>query len=95
MAAVGIRGDVPAYPPAASAAGEGGVVMLELVVGVDGKVVDAKVLADGSTIAADSPLALNTLQAAREWTLEPATENRVPVQGTVRVPVKFEPDPAD
>ena len=68
--------------------------MLELVVGTDGKVVDAKVLADGSTVAVDSSIAQNTLAAARAWTLDPATENGVAVQGTVRVPVRFEPDPA-
>ena len=95
MAAVGIRGEVPAYPAAANEAGEGGVVMLELVVGTDGKVVDAQVLADGSTIAADSSIAQNTLAAARKWTLEPATKNGVAVQGTVRVPVRFEPDPVE
>ena len=92
MAAVGIRGAVPAYPAEANSAGEGGTVMLEIVVGTEGEVVDAKVLEDGTTVATDSSIARNTLEAARQWTFQPAMEDGVAVQSMVRVPVRFEPD---
>lgn len=91
MAGEGIQGQVPAYPEAAAQAGEGGMVMLKVLVGTDGSAREVQFVADKSTVAADSEIARNTLQVAGDWKFQPARENGKPVEGWVMVPVKFEP----
>lgn len=77
---------VPAeYPPAAREAGREAAVDLELVVGADGKVVDARVLTpagDGFDEAA--------VAAARAFQFRPATRGGVPVAVKIRYRYVFE-----
>ena len=94
MAAVGIQGEVPAYPKAAADAGQGGLVMLRAFVEVDGSVREVSVDGAGSTVAADSDFARNSVAAAAKWKFQPAMKDGKPVPGWVMVPVRFEP-PAD
>lgn len=82
----------PPYPASALAAGEGGVVMLTLRVGTDGRVVEAVYDADGSTVGESSALVQAARDAAMQWQLEAAVEAGRPVESLVRVPVRFEPD---
>lgn len=81
----------PKYPADAVAAGQGGRVVLKLLVGTDGHVREAVV--ERSEPAGVFNAA--TLEAAKTWVLQPARENGRPVEGWVRVPVEFEvPAPA-
>jgi TonB family protein len=84
----------PAYPASALAAGEGGVVMLKLRVGSDGRVLESRFDAEGSTVAEDSPLVGAAREASMKWLLGPAMEDGIAVEGWVQVPVRFDPDPA-
>lgn len=92
MAAVGIQGDVPHYPDASADAGEGGMVMLKLRVGSDGSVQELQYVAESSTLPEDSALVRSTLDAAKEWRIDPPIQGGKPVAGWVLVPVRFEPD---
>lgn len=92
MAAVGIRGDVPHYPEASSVAGEGGTVMLKLLVGPDGSVQDMLYVAESSTLPEDSTLVRSTMAAAAKWKLDPPTREGRPEAGWVLVPVRFDPE---
>lgn len=94
MAAVGIAGPAPDYPKAAADAGQGGTVMLKVLVGTDGAAREVQFVADKSTVAADSELARNSVDAALKWTFEPRREDGKPVEAWVMVPVRFEPPAA-
>ena len=91
MAAIGIEGEVPAYPKAAAEAGEGGMVMLRVLVGTDGAAREVHFVPEKSTVAADAEITLSTLEVARGWKFSPAMKDGQPVEGWVLVPVKFEP----
>jgi len=78
----------PRYPAEAAAAGQGGRVVMKLLVGVDGRVRD--VVVEHSEPAGVFDAA--AVEAARGWTLTPARKGGVPVEGWVRVPVDFQPD---
>jgi TonB family protein len=77
-----IRDVAPHYPEAARQANVSGVVILQLSVGVDGTVTDARVLR--SIPAFDAA----ALEAVRQWQYEPTVLNgqAVPVSVTVTVP---------
>ena len=78
-----IRRVPPAYPQIAQAAKVEGVVIVELLVGVDGTVKSARVL---------RPLPLldqAALDAVRQWQFAPTLLNGVPVEVIMTVPVKF------
>ena len=94
MAAVGIQGEVPDYPAASSDAGEGGMVMLKLLVGADGSVQDMQYVAESSTLPEDSALVRSTMEAAAKWKLDPPTKDGKAVSGWVLVPVRFDPPKA-
>lgn len=73
----------PVYPPAAKAAGVQGVVIIEAVIGADGKVADAKVLRsvpdlDGAAVA-----------AVKQWEFTPTLLNGKPVPVVMTVTVNF------
>jgi len=73
----------PAYPAAAKAAGVQGVVIIEAVIGADGKVADAKVLRsvpdlDGAAVA-----------AVKQWEFTPTLLNGKPVPVVMTVTVNF------
>lgn len=94
MAAVGIQGEVPRYPAESSKAGEGGVVMLKLLVAADGSVQELQYVAESSTLPQDSALVRSTMEAAAKWKLNPAMKDGQPEAGWVLVPVRFEADPS-
>ena len=90
MATVKILKEVkPAYPPEAKAAGEHGVVLLEAVVGVDGKVSDVEVLRPVSR-ALDAA----AKEAVSQWEFEPARSGDRPVRVRLTVAVRFNFDPS-
>ena len=94
MAAVGIQGDVPDYPEAMAEAGEGGMVMLKLLVGADGSVQEMQYVAESSTLPEDSTLVRSTMEAAAKWKLNPPTKDGKAESGWVLVPVRFDPPTA-
>ncbi|KFL35805.1 TonB family protein [Arenimonas donghaensis] len=91
MAESGIVGEAPSYPKAAADAGQGGVVMLRVLVGADGKAQDVQVDPDKTTVPADSALARSAADAAGTWSFNPAMKDGKAVPGWVMVPVRFEP----
>ncbi|WP_374601168.1 TonB family protein [Arenimonas sp.] len=91
MAAVGIEGEAPAYPEAAANAGEGGMVMLNVLVGLDGRAEEVRFVPEKSTVAEDSEIARNTMQVAAGWKFQPGVEDGKPVRRRVLVPVRFDP----
>lgn len=91
MAESGIKGTAPAYPKAAADAGQGGMVMLRVLVGTDGKAQKIEFDAKESTVPVGSELIKSALAAAETWTFNPAMEDGKVVPGWVMVPVRFEP----
>lgn len=91
MAESGIQGTAPAYPKASADAGQGGVVMLRVLVGTDGQAQEVEVDAEKSTVPADSELARSAVDAAGKWNFQPAVKDGRTVPGWVMVPVRFEP----
>lgn len=75
----------PVYPFAARKRRRQGVVLVQLDVGVDGRV-DRVVLLESSGDSALDEAAMATLG---RWRLRPASENNRPVPGRVEVPVRF------
>ncbi len=73
----------PTYPDLAREAGVDGTVMVQALVGKDGRVKDTKVvksipMLDGSAVA-----------AVKQWVFKPALSNNKPVAVWVAVPVRF------
>lgn len=89
--AEGLAGPVPAYPKELVAAGEGGVVMLRVLVGADGKALRSEYHAKGSTVPETSPLVKSAIDSSLQWTFRPAVEEGRAAEGWVEVPVRFEP----
>jgi TonB family protein len=73
----------PHYPPEAQALGMRGIVILELVVGPDGKVVSARVT------RSVPPFDDAALSAAREWEYEITKVEGKPVSVILTVPIEF------
>ena len=73
----------PHYPPEAQAVGMRGIVILELVVGPDGKVVSARVT------RSVPPFDDAALSAAREWEYEITKVEGKPVSVILTVPIEF------
>ena len=73
----------PHYPPEAQAVGMRGIVILELVVGPDGKVVSARVT------RSVPPFDDAALTAAREWEYEITKVEGKPVSVILTVPIEF------
>lgn len=81
-----INNPPPSYPGEAVRNGLTGTVMLEILVGVDGKPLEVSVVRSSGHRVLD--------QAARRvvlsrWTFQPALENGQPVQARGRVPIEF------
>jgi protein TonB len=75
----------PVYPINARRLRVEGTVLLNVLVGTDGRVREVKVLeADGGKLL--SPAAVD---AVRQWTFSPATRNGQPVQCWHKVPIRF------
>ena len=78
----------PVYPQIARAAAVQGVVILELVIGEDGAVSNARVLR--SIPLLDQP----ALDAVRQWRYEPTLLNGVPTPVIMTVTVNFSLPPS-
>lgn len=80
---VPVKKVAPAYPEAARAAGLEGTVIVQALVGKDGRVKDMKLAQ--SVNGLDAP----ALVAVRQWEFQPATRDHKPVAVWVAVPVEF------
>lgn len=78
---------MPHYPAELGCAGIGGVVMLDLTVGIDGKPTKVQLLASSGQAALDK----SALEGVKSWQFEPATRGGKPVLQGIRVPVNFKP----
>ncbi|WP_222563886.1 TonB family protein [Novilysobacter antarcticus] len=79
----------PRYPADAAKQGIGGKVVLVLQLDAQGKVSGVEVESSQPAGVFDQA----AIDAARNWTLNPAMKDGKPVAGKVRVPVTFEADP--
>jgi protein TonB len=73
----------PEYPDLARSAGVDGTVMVQALVGKDGRVKDTKV------VKSIPMLDEAAVKAVRQWVFKPALSNNKPVAVWVAVPVKF------
>jgi TonB family protein len=73
----------PVYPPEAQAAHASGVVLLEITIGTDGSVSDARVLRSIPLLDQAA------LEAVRQWKYEPTVRNGVPVEVEMNVFINF------
>lgn len=73
----------PIYPDLAREAGVDGTVLVQALVGKDGKVKDTKVVKSIPMLDA------NAVAAVKQWVFKPALSNNKPVAVWVAVPVKF------
>lgn len=73
----------PQYPDLAREAGVDGTVMVQALVGKDGKVKDVKVVKSIPMLDASA------VSAVKQWVFKPALSNNKPVAVWVAVPVKF------
>ena len=73
----------PEYPDIARQANVDGTVMMQVLVGKDGKVKDAKVVKSVAMLDAAA------IAAVRQWIFKPALSNNKPVAVWVAVPMKF------
>jgi periplasmic protein TonB len=73
----------PVYPDMAREAGVDGTVMVQALVGKDGKVKDTKVVKSIPMLDASA------ITAVKQWVFKPALSNNKPVAVWVAVPVKF------
>lgn len=78
---------MPHYPAELGCAGVGGVVMLDLTVGTDGKPAKVRLLGSSGQPALDKA----ALEGVKSWQFEPATRGGKPVVQGIRVPVNFKP----
>ncbi len=78
---------IPPYPPLDIRLGNQGTVMLRLLIGPDGRVLDAKVV---RTSGAESLDRAAQAWVIAHWRYQPAVRGGVAVQGAVDVAVKFD-----
>jgi protein TonB len=76
----------PSYPIEALRDGIAGTVELELLVGVDGRVLKVRVTHSSGSRQLDNAA---SEQVLRNWSFQPASRGGVPVQALGRVPVVF------
>lgn len=81
-------GHQPPYPADAIKNKEEGMVMLEVLVGTDGKALKVRNLPKANTTHSAS-LIQAAIDTAQGWRFIPAEKNGKPVQGWARVPVQF------
>ena len=79
-----IRDVAPIYPPIAQAARAQGTVIIEAVIGVDGRVQDARVLRSAPLLDEAA------LAAVRQWLYTPTRLNGQPVSVVMTVTVRFQ-----
>lgn len=81
----------PRYPVDAVASGTSGKVVLRILVAADGSVKDV-------VVEHAEPVGVfeaSTIEAARQWSFNPAIKDGEPAEGWVRVPVDFEYGPLE
>jgi protein TonB len=78
-----VRDVQPKYPPIAQQAGVQGVVIIEATIGVDGRLINAKVLRSIPLLDQAA------LDAVRQWEFTPSLLNGVPVPVIMTVTVNF------
>lgn len=78
-----VRNVAPVYPPEAQQAGVQGYVIIEAVIGTDGRVKDARVLG-GQSILQEA-----ALEAVKQWEYTPTLLGEVPVEVIMNVTVHF------
>ncbi|HEY0505987.1 MAG TPA: energy transducer TonB [Lysobacter sp.] len=81
-----LRSPPPTYPAEAVRAGLTGIVELEILVGIDGRPLDVRVVRSSGHRALDQA-ALRTVRT--KWTFAPAMRDGQPVQALGRVPIAF------
>ena len=74
----------PSYPPVAQAARVSGVVILEAVIGPDGRVTDVQILRSVALLDEAA------VEAVRQWVYTPTMLNGVPVPVIMTVTVNFQ-----
>ncbi len=81
----------PVYPDIAREAGVDGTVMVQALVGRDGRVKDTRLVdKSGKVVTASIPmLDAAAIAAVRQWVFKPALSNNKPVAVWVAVPLKF------
>ena len=79
-----IRDVAPIYPPIAQAARSHGTVIIEAVIGVDGRVQDTRVLRSAPLLDEAA------LAAVRQWLYTPTRLNGQPVSVVMTVTVRFQ-----
>jgi TonB family protein len=75
----------PLYPESARSAGVAGEVMLDAVIGADGKVLSLRVM----NTEVDPSLATSAVEAVRQWRYKPTLRNGSPVEVETTVMVKY------
>jgi len=75
----------PKYPEEAKKEGVTGKVIVEALLGTDGRVMEAKVVND-----ADSRLAQAAVDAVKQWKFKPAEKNGKPVKVKTTVTLNFQ-----
>lgn len=78
----------PKYPAAALAAGQGGRVVVKVLVGIDGRARDVVVESSEPAGVFDAA----TVEAVRGWRFAPLLREGEPVEGWLRVPVDYDPE---
>lgn len=74
----------PVYPPMARDNQIEGTVVVAVLVGTDGKVLDTKVVKSSNELFNDEAVA-----AAKQWTFKPAIQNKKPVKFWYNAPIIF------
>ncbi|MEO0190831.1 MAG: TonB family protein, partial [candidate division WOR-3 bacterium] len=82
-----IKKVLPKYPDAARAIGATGKVVVEVIVGTDGKVKSATIFSSFGNPACEEA----AIAAAKQWEFKPATKDGEPFEKSVRIPFDFKP----
>jgi len=80
-----IKSVAPKYPDLARQAGIEGTVLLNVLVGEDGKVLQVSVIQTDVTPAMDKA----AIEAAKQFMFKPAKQRTVPVRARMAVPIRF------
>ena len=75
----------PKYPDLARQAGIEGTVLIRVLVGEDGKVINASIIQSDVTPAMEKA----ALEAAKKFLFKPAKQRTVPVKAHMAVPIRF------
>jgi protein TonB len=80
-----LKASRPVYPPQEAAKGEVGAVILDAMIGTDGKVSDLKVLRSSGPVFEKA-----ATDSVTQWTFVPATQNGSPIASHWRMSICFE-----